>query len=371
MTAKQELQTKHQRVVEHLSRHDLDAAILTRRRNFAWYTGGGQNYVNFADDVGVATLVVTPDRAVCVTSSIEAERMWEEEVGRLGIEVIECPWHDAEAATRVFVDLIGDKRAARDCSLPALPDSVRPLAPDFDRLRWQLSPGEVERYGALGKDTAACLEQVCRSFPQGSSEFELAGRLSELLLARHARPHVLLVAADDRIKKFRHPIPTRARVKQMAMVVVCAERAGLICSATRLFRFGPADADLRRRHEAVCRVDAAMMAATRPGRTLGDVWDTMTEAYAKVGFADEWRLHHQGGPTGYATREARALPGSDLPILRNQAFAWNPSITGTKSEDTILVGRTDREILTGGGDWPAVRAEWPDVSLSRPDILVR
>ena len=38
---------------------------------------------------------------------------------------------------------------------------------------------------------------------------------------------------------------------------------------------------------------------------------------------------------GYEAREITATPTTDQPILMGQAFAWNPSIKGAKSEDTI------------------------------------
>jgi len=55
-----------------------------------------------------------------------------------------------------------------------------------------------------------------------------------------------------------------------------------------------------------------------------------------------------------------------------QAFAWNPSITGTKSEDTILTapGGGAPEFLTQPLDWPATDVEWGGGTVARPDILV-
>ncbi|MDT8304742.1 MAG: hypothetical protein RRC07_02300 [Anaerolineae bacterium] len=39
-----------------------------------------------------------------------------------------------------------------------------------------------------------------------------------------------------------------------------------------------------------------------------------------------------------------------------QVFAWNPSIAGTKSEDTILAGESGNEILTAMDGWLTVTA---------------
>jgi antitoxin VapB len=59
------------------------------------------------------------------------------------------------------------------------------------------------------------------------------------------------------------------------------------------------------------------------------------------------------------------------PILVGQAFAWNPSITGTKSEDTILIGRDQNEIITEMSDWPAIDVQVGDQTIRRPAIFER
>jgi antitoxin VapB len=91
--------------------------------------------------------------------------------------------------------------------------------------------------------------------------------------------------------------------------------------------------------------------------------------YASTGFPDEWKLHHQGGSAGYMPREFTAAPASTQPILAGQVFAWNPSITGVKSEDTILVGGQTNEILTEMNDWPMLEIQAGDQLVKRPAIL--
>src|SRR5690606_582828 len=129
---------------------------------------------------------------------------------------------------------------------------------------------------------------------------------------------------------------TMQKIDRYAMLVICAESAGLISSCTRFIHFGPMSADLRLKQQAVCNVDAAINLSTKPGQTLGALFGVLQKAYADNGFGDQWKLHHQGGSTGYANREVTAVPDSQETVVENQAFAWNPSITGVKSEDTIL-----------------------------------
>ena len=371
MSPKEEFNVKHQRILGFLEQHGLDGVLLTRRCNFSWYTGGGLSYVNMAAEPGVGTLLVTRDGAVCLSANIESGRLGDEEVGGLGIECEGFPWHDSAAAAKAYADAIGGRAVAADVRLPVMPDAVVAMPAGFDELRWSLTAAEVERYRKLGADVGHEVEQVCRGMAVGDREYEIAARITGGLGARGIRTWVCLVAADRRLAKYRHPIPTDRRIERIAMAVACGERHGLICSITRIVSFGPLDAELARRHRAVCQVDAAMIEAARPERTLGDVWDAMVKAYADTGFPDEWRLHHQGGPTGYLTRDARTTPGNAIRIQPNQAFAWNPSIAGTKSEDTTLATADGHSVLTQTAEWPVLELETASGICRRADILVR
>jgi antitoxin VapB len=230
---------------------------------------------------------------------------------------------------------------------------------------------EIERFRALGSLCAEAMDTAIRSVRPGQTEHQIAGRLAEETQSRGAQAIVNLIATDERIFAFRHPLPTGKQLERYAMLVLCGRRHGLVCSITRLVHFGPLPDELTQKSQAVAQVDAAFIAATRPGRTLGDVFGQGLAAYAAVGFPDEWRLHHQGGPAGYEPREYIGTPGSRDPVLPGQAYAWNPSITGAKSEDTILVGPDGNEILTSIAGWPMfqVEVEGQAGPILRPAIL--
>jgi antitoxin VapB len=184
---------------------------------------------------------------------------------------------------------------------------------------------------------------------------------------------VLLVAADDRLMKYRHPIPTPTRVKNAVMLVLCARKWGLVCSVTRMIGFGKPSPELRRKIEACAYVDAAFVAASRAGTPLVDAFEKARAAYAERGFPNEWRHHHQGGPTGYMEREFTVNPETpkERRIEPSMALAWNPSIAGTKSEDTILVTSKGPEVVTTTPGWPMMKVAVAGKVLQRPDWLIK
>jgi Xaa-Pro aminopeptidase len=115
---------------------------------------------------------------------------------------------------------------------------------------------------------------------------------------------------------------------------------------------GEIQSELRERTEAAAFVNAKLWDATRPGATGADLYQIAADAYAGVGFADEINLHHQGGAAGYKTREWVAHPKSAEVVKQNQAFSWNPSVSGTKVEETIIVPSDGYDIITRSPDFP-------------------
>jgi len=123
------------------------------------------------------------------------------------------------------------------------------------------------------------------------------------------------------------------------MLIAVGERWGLHAAFTRIRDFVRPRSEIAERMSQVAAVHEVMIRASRPGATLGDVFEAAQRAYAHAGVPDEWTLHHQGGTIGYQPRETIAGPGDKTVIEAGMALAWNPSITGAKAESTILVQR--------------------------------
>jgi antitoxin VapB len=190
-----------------------------------------------------------------------------------------------------------------------------------------------------------------------AKELDVAGELAGLLHHDGFTTPVVLVGGEQRQPVYRHPLPTGAPIGRRALLAVTAERDGLYVSMTRLVCFGEIPRQLAERSQAVAEVDARMLAASRPGATLGDVIAAAQDAYAEHGFPGEWRLHHQGGLTGYNGREVFGVPDEPTSIPRSAAVAWNPSISGgAKSEDTVLVSDDGVEVVTRTPELPELEA---------------
>ncbi len=80
------------------------------------------------------------------------------------------------------------------------------------------------------------------------------------------------------------------------------------------------------------------------------------KTYAACGYPDEETKHHQGGAIGYRSREWIAHPASAERLGPAAALAWNPSVRGTKVEDTCLITPSGVEMITTSPGWPASTA---------------
>ena len=314
-------------------------ALLSSRRNFAWLTLGGANHVVVATEIGAAPILVTAERAIVLFPNNEFARLIDEELGGLSIEIEAIDWFATDGIGR---------RAAGICPGRLLDDVS--LEDDLRPIRSILGAAERSRMRWLGRRLAADLVAAAAGVAPGWTEWAAAAALASDLERSGIRAPAILAAADDRIERFRHPLPGATTAQRRMMLVVVAERWGLHVAATAFAELEPRSADLDRRFEVLAGLQRAMQEASRPGRTLGDVLAVARDAYARAGFPDEWRLQHQGGTIGYQPRERIAVPGDPTLIQPANALAWNPSITGAKLEATFIVGEDGPTAVTGAAD---------------------
>ena len=371
MTMSRETEEKTERLVRLCSTEGLGGVLLNSQPNFAWLTAGGRNGVDSSRENGVATLFVRADgKRFVLANKIEMARIITEELRGKDYEPLEFGWEDEKANTAVITKLARSAMTTEmplGCDLPL--GDARLIESTIARTRFKLTASEVDRLKTLGKDAGEAIGEFARSLAPGLTEREVARRAKDALAAVGADSVVTLVAADERVQRFRHPVPKDVQWKNVLMIAVCARRHGLIVSLTRFVCAGPVPSELSRRTHATARVNVQLFAATRPGATGRELYEVAAGAYRAEGFPGEENLHHQGGAIGYRTRDWVAHPECGEEVQENQAFAWNPSITGAKIEETTIAFEDRVEVITTTPGWPSIPIEVEAQSFVFPDVL--
>lgn len=329
---------------------------------FVWLTAGGSSAVLLAAETGIAEVVVTAAGALVLTDEIEAGRLMDEELPT-GFPVRPTPWAYPAARETLARELTQGCRVYSD--RPAAGEE--PLPDELLVLKRTLRSSEMERYRQVGLKAAQAMTEVLHLARPEWTELELAGAGARALVSRGLHPGLVLAAGERRIELYRHPMPTAAPVGRVAMLVFCARGFGLWANLTRFVSFGPLSAEASERHRLVQQVEAQALELSRPGTRLRSVYGALAKAYAAAGHPDAIRQHHQGGSTGYLSREVVATPDSCASLTAGAAVAWNPSLPGAKVEDTFLVTDSGLIDLTLDPAWPTA----PVAGLQRPQVLER
>ena len=359
-----EFEQKQSAIQALLEKHQLDAVLLKKVSSFAWATCGAASYVATATTNGDSQLLITRSGRYLISNNIEITRLEKEDgLSRQDWEFHIAPWYQANPA---LDKLTGGLRLGADGPQAGALD----LGDEVARLRSKLLPEEHERFRKLCRLTAEAMEATVHTVRPGQTEYEIAARLGSESQQLGIQPIVLLIASDRRIFDHRHPLPTGKKVEHYAMLISCCRYKGLVSSNTRLIHFGRLPEEIRHKADVLAKVDATFIEYTRPGMAEAEIFHKAQEAYAEAGYPDEWQFHHQGGPAAYESREWVTTPSSKDVVSLGQVYAWNPSIAGTKSEDTILVGSSGNEVLTASSnDWPMITVEAGGKTYWRPDIL--
>lgn len=351
---------KLKRVRELLLELDLDGIIFSEQKNLSWLTSS-RFFVNLATEKAIASIMITKTSTILISNNIEADRLVEEETGNIFDHIEVYPWYQPDQIQDIIRKYTDVKRVQYDYELEV----------QMKELRTILTNLEIDQIKLLGREVAEAVEEAAWQIQIGDTEHQIAARLSANCRKQGIEPIVNLVAVDNRVFQRRHPLPTDLKLEKYAMLVICGRKKGQIVSVTRQVHFGELTDELAKRHQAIAMIDAQLIIHTRPGVSFKELFSALKNAYESTEFAEEWKYHHQGGLSGFMSREQLLLPGVDRQVKLNQVYAWNPSIAGVKSEDTILVGKNNNYILTQTNQFPTIKVNINGETIERPDILIR
>lgn len=360
-----EMDEKWSRLAGFFEHAQLSAILLRRAENIAWATGGQVDArVAIPSETVVTSLLLTrAGRKYYLTSNNEAARLADEEFTDLGYEPVISPWHQDGLAS---IHRLADAGAiGTDQALPGF------VSIDLSPLRAPLTAAEIERFRWVAQHTAEATANLLLELEPGVTEYEMSANVAQRLIAEGILPSVLLMAVDDRIRRYKHTVSRGTVLERYGMLNLCARKWGLAVSITRFVHFGPAPQQLVDGFAACAEVNAKLLHASRSGATSADLFAVAEHAYREAGFPGEEQSHHQGGPAGYLEREWLASPNGRQALVETEALAWNPSIRGAKVEDTALLQNGAIEVLTRTPALPQINTTIGGIEYPATDVLIR
>lgn len=364
---KQEVKEKEKRVKAYMEQEGYDGVVIGRQDNFAWFTDGGNNRVITLTESGAAWLVITKSKKYLLAYVMDGGRIMEEELLNLDFEYVPLHWYEPSLEDKA-VELINGQKILSD-----IPIKTAHVNLDvFYELHYPLTLGEIDKMRVLGATADEVLTKVANQVEPGMSEHEIEAKVLFEFGKLNIQCTVLLIGSDERISKYRHPLPSKKTLENYLLLAPVPKKCGLNCPLTRLVYFGnKIPEEVQRKYEAVRNIAIASISMCRPGIKFCDILAVQKSLYKEYGFEQEWKNHFQGGVTGYQLVNANHCNNAQRIIQTNEAYAWFITITGTKTEELSVNIQGEQEILTAAGKWPVKKCRFQGNVFSYPEIMLR
>jgi Xaa-Pro dipeptidase len=359
-----DIDAKQLRLATLLQEAQCDGLLLLDRDNVAWFTSGAAAR-GILDANETPAVYINADGRWLLSSNVDTQRFFDEELDGLGFQLKEWPWHWGRA--QLLNDLCESRTVASDQPC----NECKVVVNQIRHLRRKMTAYEQACHRAVGQILSHALEACCRTLTPGETEREVAGQLSHRLLHRGAQPLALNVAAESRLRLYRHCGFTPAPVRTYCVVSATASKYGLCATASRSVCFGPPEVQVRRDHDAACKVSATYVASSWPDAVPKQILVTGRRVYLVSGAEHEWLLSQQGFVTGRSPVELPLTPQTEDLLQAGWAVTWRASAGGALSCDTFLLTEDGPRTVTATENWPLKRIRITGAEFVRPDILVR
>ena len=369
-----EIEEKEKRVKNLLARLGFESLLLTRRENFSWFTCGKRAVVSYITEDSPVYLLITPTKKYAIGFNMDVPRTMQEEIYNQGFEPVSLPTYDINSSPIGFAKT--KVEAAKDLAIGRLTadielDGIDGISSQIINTHLPFTNEELERYREVGKDGMQILHDLALWVKPGMTEREIVAKMWEEYVKKGFDCNCMFATADERIKKFRHGVPTFKKVKKAVLLAPAVYKYGLNITLTRMVYFEEPPEDIRRRMDSAMALQASVVSWTKIGTKLSEILNRIMALFTELGYPEERNRHFHGGPQGYRVSypERNLDPGET--VDSNMAFGWYLCITGTKSEETLLVDNDGTHIATFDPDYPYKEIETNNMKIKINDILVR
>jgi len=365
-TSLKDILEKKDRILSFLDNKKLDAAVIGKPDNFAWFTCGGNNQVVKAWDTGFSYLIISREKNILVSQIMDGPRVIDEELKGLEIEYMPLKWTGITREEQV-AKLIRGRKVISDTPVDGAIYSTRELY----SLHYPFTELETRRVRWLAEKTEEILRATADAIIPGITEIETAGMLLGEFGKLGIECEVLLIGSDERIGKYRHPVPADKKIKNFVLLHPATKKWGLHVPMTRMLSFGIQPAETVKKYEAACKIASAAISMCKEGEKITNILDEQMKLYKELGYEEEWGNHFHGGITGYQLVELVTYSNKDAMVILNQPHDWFITLTGVKVEEICLTTEKGIEVITVRGNWPVREHEYRGFVCKMPEILYR
>lgn len=358
-----DISERQEAIAKLLTEMRLDAMLISRPENFAWFTGGADATRHGSADPA-ARLFLTKEARVLVTNNVESQYLFDRELPGLGFQLKERPWF--EPAEQLARDLCRGRSVGSD---DGFGESVN-LGEQLAAMRPKLTAREVKTIRQLGREVTHAVEATARACKLGDTEAEIAAELAHRLVKHQITPVRLQVCADGRFRRYPHYPYGAERLNTNCIIAAVGRRHGLHVACCRAVMFGE-DESFRNYFHKATLMQSTGLYFSRGNVSVADVWPKVRRIYEKFGCPDEWQMADQAEVMGYAACEKSVLPTSDFVLSAGMAMHWHPAVGPALTGDTVLLRDGAPELLTVADEWPQILVTVKGEGMRRPDVLVR
>lgn len=329
-----------------------------------WYTCGGRNNIIKNDDISIANILITLDKNYLLATTSDADRIMVEELSGLNFELVLHNWYN-ENFFNSLKKIKEVKKIGGDFEHP----NIINLESELSDIRMSLTEFEIKRLKKNCLRYSKFLTDYCLGLKPGISEEKISNELNYICLNNNIYPITLMVGSDERIFRYRHPLPTKKIVEKYLLIATVAEMDGINISISRSIYFGHSPKELLEKQKVVNYIECFLYHYSIPGRKIKELFDLGKKAYYEAGYPDEWSIHPFGGIAGYKPRELLVNENQERKVRENDLFGWNPTIKGAKAEDFAIVKENSIEQLSIDKNWPYEEINIDSKKYLKPIIL--
>ncbi|MBM3709126.1 MAG: M24 family metallopeptidase [Actinobacteria bacterium] len=309
-------------------------------------------------------LLINKDNKYLISWASDKKRIMEEELDGLGFELLTYEWYNQS-----FFDALDKLNLKGDIGADFSADRLTNIEHELSVLRTKLTENEVKKAILLCEQYSRLLTDFCIYLKPHQTEKEVAENFNYCCSNNKINLPVLMIGSDDRIFSYRHLVATDKKIDRYMLLATVAQRDGINASVTRSVYFGKTPQNIVKRQNAVNYMEAFYWYHSKPGVNLKDIFNLGKDMYKKLGYKDEYKNHIQGGLVAYTSREILADDICDCFLEENNLLGWNPTVSGAKAEDMVLVAINGIRQLSIDERWPYEDIKIENNKYQKPLIL--